>query len=108
MLASGSRQIVAKDETLKHAVSVMFSTFSDALDQCRCYGGHGGRAPPNDCLCSLISIYSKCVVGTSRNGRTTGNNGRRNNNVQTYFSFDVFPILREIFGHQLQYKHEMQ
>ena len=45
----------------------------------------GGRAfLLNDCLCPLpISVYSESVFGTSRYGNTTGNNGTRDNKVQT-------------------------
>ena len=36
-----------------------------------------GRAPPNDCLCSPISVHSEYVFGTSRSDNTTGNNEKR-------------------------------
>ena len=44
--------------------------------QCRRYRGPGGGVPP-------ISVYSEYVFGTSLNDKTTGNNGKKNNNVQT-------------------------
>ena len=35
-----------------------------------------------DCLYPPISVYSECFFGASRNDETTGNNGKRNNNLQ--------------------------
>ena len=43
----------------------------------------GAPSPPNDYLCPPILIQSECFFGTSRNDKTTGNNGKRNNNFQT-------------------------
>ena len=46
--------------------------------QCRRYGRRaGGVPPPNDCLCSPISVHSEYVFGTSRSDNTTGNNEKR-------------------------------
>ena len=55
------------------------------------------------CVPLLIWVYSENVFGTSRNDNTTGNNGKRNDKVQTQFSFEVFFTLSEIAGHQLLY-----
>ena len=43
------------------------------------------RAPslPKDCLCSPILVHSECFFGASRNDKTTGNNGKKNNSFQT-------------------------
>ena len=41
-------------------------------------------SPTNDCLCPPpILVHSECFFGSSRNDKTTGNNGKRNNNFQT-------------------------
>ena len=42
-----------------------------------------GACPPIDCLCPPISVYSEYVFVALRNDNTTGNNGKRNNNVHT-------------------------
>ena len=70
-------------------------------------GGPGGPCPSNDCLCPPILVYSEYVFGTSPNDETTGNNRKRNNNVQA-FSFEGFSILCEIAGPQLLYINVMQ
>ena len=76
--------------------------FCFGLEQCRRYGGaRGGRAPPNGCLCLPFRFTQNSVFRTSLNDKTTHNNGKRNNYVQTKFSFDVFSILSEIAGNQL-------
>ena len=41
------------------------------------------------------------VFLTLLNDKTTDNDEKTNNYVQTYFSFDVFSILRKIAGNQL-------
>ena len=47
-------------------------------------GGQGGRAPQTTaCALPPISVHSEYIFGTSRNDKTTGNNGKKNNNVQT-------------------------
>ena len=69
--------------------------------QCRRYGEARGAVPPNDCLCPPILVHSECFFGASRNDKTTGNNGKRNNNFETWFSFEVFSIVCKIAGHQL-------
>ena len=44
----------------------------------------GAPSPTNDCLCPPpILVHSECFFGSSRNDKTTGNNGKRNNNFQT-------------------------
>ena len=63
--------------------------------------GPGAPSPPNDCLCLPILVHSKCFFGASRHDKTTANNGKRNNNFQTWFSFEVFSIVCKIAGHQL-------
>ena len=65
--------------------------------------GPGAPSPPNYFLCPPILIHSECFFGASRNDKTTGNNGKRNNNFQTWFSFEVFLIVCKIAGHQLLY-----
>ena len=45
--------------------------------------GPGAPSPPNNCLCPPILVHSECFFGASRNDKTTGNNGKRNNNLQT-------------------------
>ena len=65
-------------------------------------GGLGVR-PLIDCFCPLFWFTQNTVFGTSSNDKTTDNDGKRNNYVQTSFSFDVFSILCEIAGNQLLY-----
>ena len=66
--------------------------------------GPGAPSPPNDCLCPPpILVHSECFFGASRKDKTTDNNGKRNNNFQTWFSFEVFSIVCKIAGHQLLY-----
>ena len=44
----------------------------------------GAPSPTNDCLCPPpILVHSECFFGASCNDKTTGNNGKRNNNFQT-------------------------
>ena len=45
----------------------------------------GENVPPLTAACALppISVYSENVFGTSRKDNTTGNNGKRDNKVQT-------------------------
>ena len=50
----------------------------------------------------LCPLYCS-VFGTSRLDKKTDNDGKRNNYVQTQFSFDVFTILWEIANKQLLY-----
>ena len=46
-------------------------------------GGQRGRAPLMTACAPLpISVYSNYFFEASRNDKTTGNNGKRNNNVQ--------------------------
>ena len=72
------------------------------LKQCRRYGGTRGPCPPQTTACVPPFWFNrKTVFGTSRNGRTTDNDGKTNHYVQTYFSFGVFSILCEIAGYQL-------
>ena len=72
---------------------------------CRCY--YGTRSafppPPNDCLSPPHFDSLRMFFGASRNDKTTGNNGKRNNIFQTWFSFEVFSIVCKIAGHQLLY-----
>ena len=65
--------------------------------------GPGVPSPPNDCLCPPIFVHSECFFGASRNDKTTGNNGKRKNTFQTWFSFEVFSIVCKSAGHQLLY-----
>ena len=39
-----------------------------------------------------ILVYAKYFFGESRNDKTTDNNGKRNDNVQTLYLFEVFLI----------------
>ena len=71
--------------------------------KCRRYGGPGGPCPHKRLLVPLISVHSEYIFGTSHKDKTTGNNGKKNNNVQTSFSLEVFSILCKIAGHQLLY-----
>ena len=61
--------------------------------QCRRYGRARGAVPPNVCLCSPFWFTQNSVFETLRNDKTTKNDGKRNNYIQTQFSFDVLPIL---------------
>ena len=63
----------------------------------------GAPSPPKDCLCPPILVHSECFFGASRNDKTTGNNAKRNNSFQTWFSLEVFSIVCKIAGHQLLY-----
>ena len=45
--------------------------------------GPGSRASPNGCLCPPILVYSKYFFGGSRSLKTTDNDVKRNNYVQT-------------------------
>ena len=74
-----------------------------AGSQCRRYDGARGAVPLLTPACPPISVYSERFFGASRNDRTTGNNGKRNNNFQTRFSFEVFSIVCKSAGHQLLY-----
>ena len=68
-----------------------------------------GRRPPRTTACAPpILVHSECFFGSSRNDKTTGNNGKRNNNFQTWFSFEVFSIVCKIAGHQLLYMNVTQ
>ena len=63
--------------------------------QCR---RHGEAVPPFPPL-GLLRI----LFGASRNDKATGSNGKRNNNAQRWFSFEVFSNVCKIAGHQLLY-----
>ena len=64
-------------------------------------GGQGGVSPLATACASPFWLTQNIVFETSRNDKTTDNDGKRNNNVQTFF--DVFSILCEIAGNQLLY-----
>ena len=54
------------------------SAFCQSPSQCCCYGGaRGGRAPPSDCLCSPISVFSEYGFGTPRSNKATDNKGKK-------------------------------
>ena len=60
--------------------------------------------PPLTTACaSPFWLTHNIVFETSRNDKTTDNDGKRNNNVQIQFFFDVFSILCKIAGNQLLY-----
>ena len=55
-------------------------------------GWQRGRVPQST-ACAPISVYTEYVFGTTRNAKTTGNNGKRNNNVQTYAALTLWRLL---------------
>ena len=77
--------------------------------QCRRYDEAKGAVPHERLLVPPpILVHSECFFGASRNDKTTGNNGKRKNNFQTWFSFEVFSIVCKIAGHQLLYMNVTQ
>ena len=70
--------------------------------QRRRYGQAKGAVPPLKAACApSFGFTQNAVFGTSINDKATYNDGKKNNYVLTFFSFDVFSILCEIAGNQL-------
>ena len=54
----------------------------DSTAQCRCNRRGQGAVPSKRLLVPPISVYCKNFFGASRNDKTTGNNGKKNNNQE--------------------------
>ena len=63
--------------------------------------GPGAPSPLTTACAPPHFGHSECFFGASRNDKTTGNDGKRNNNFQTSFSFKVFLVVCKITGNQL-------
>ena len=70
-------------------------------------GARGVRAPPTTACAPHFGLL-RILFGASRSDTTTGNNGKRNNNVLSLFLFEVFSILYEIAGNLYEYINVMQ
>ena len=72
-----------------------------AHQQCRRYGGgKGGPCPPQQLFVPPISVYPEYGYVTSRNDKTTGNNGTEIITFKHKSSLTFFRFC-EIAGHQL-------
>ena len=92
-------ELLMQKHDLAHSAHEFRTKYVCAVPSLR--GGQEGPCPPNWCLCPPLRVTQNTVLGTSFNDKTTHNDGKRNNCVQTLLSFDVFSILCEIAVNQL-------